>query len=366
MDKDLNADVSIKTTGIKAIDIKDNMPIVDIPELTDDKIRVLDNLGRIVKDLQKKLEGQRSNTNLEFYVDAQVILDYLTDLTKAGDDPNELPDKVINQAMVPIDWLDGVPIVDGLPVWERLDCEPLGFYHLFKIYRNQKMVGIEKVGTEKTGTEKNNEDSSETVRYARSFENLKEATRLPIKGLYAISWVYHWQMRAQFYDRFKEDLLEKERNRLITLMENKHRDAADKIFEKCMKYLTDLDKSKLEKVNPKQMLDWLEFAVKMDRLALGIPADKPLTKDDKAKIEQTVKIGKMENKTLNISGADGGKYLQELVNILEEAKALPKPIEAQADLKEELDSKLGAQKLDTQNPEVEVVEVTEDKQPDSK
>ena len=287
-----------------------NVIKTEMPELSNDKIQVLENLGLVVKDLQVKCD---SNS----YIDAQVILDYLTDVTKTDEDPNVVPQRVIEKAQIAIEDIDGIPAVNGLPLWERLDCESLDFYKLFKIYREQKTVGITK--------------DEGNVRYQRSFENLKEITGFTRKALYAISKVYHWQMRVSLYDSYRENFIVKEKNRMISLMETKHQNAAETIFEKCVKYFTDIDEDKLKKLSPKDVLGWWNEATKLQRLSLGMPGDKIAI--EKKGGGKTVSITNIDNKTLNVNNAKpDNKYLQELTDILSVAGALPKQLEAKADI----------------------------------
>ena len=286
-----------------------NVIKTEMPELSNDKIQVLENLGLVVKDLQVKCD---SNS----YIDAQVILDYLTDVTKTDEDPNVVPQRVIEKAQIAIEDIDGIPAVNGLPLWERLDCESLDFYKLFKIYREQKTVGIT--------TENNN------VRYQRSFENLKEITGFTRKALYAISKVYHWQMRVSLYDAYRIDFIAKEKDRMIHLMETRHIAASEKIFKKCLKYFTEIDDTKLKTLAPKDVLGWWNEATKLERLSLGLPGDKIAVEKKDSK---TVNITRIDNKTVNVNSTKpDNKYLQELTDILQIAGALPKELEAKADI----------------------------------
>ena len=248
--------------------------IVDV-KIDKNRIKVLHNLGLIIKDLQAKLDDR------ECFIDAQVILDYLTSVTETDEDPNVVPESVIEKATVWIEWIDGIPAVSGLPLWERLDCESMDFYKVFKIYRDQKYIG----------TTKN--------RYQRSFENLKETTGLSREALYAVSLVYHWQMRVTYYDSFHEETIEKEKARLITLMETRHLAASENIFEKCIAYFKDIDETKMKTLAPKDVLAWWNEAVKLNRLSLGLPGDKVIADKSGAKVGKVINITRNDNKTLN-------------------------------------------------------------------
>jgi len=294
-----------------------------MPVLSNDKIQVLENLGQVVEDLQLKCENSS-------YIDAQVILDYLTAITKEDEDPNVIPQRVLDEASIAIEYIDDIPAVNGLPLWERLDCESLDFYKLFKIYREQKTVGIK--------------TDNDNVRHQRSFENLKEITGFTRKALYAISKVYHWQMRANLYDAYRIDFIAKEKDRMISLMENKHQNAAEKIFEKCVKYFTDIDEAKLKTLAPKDVLGWWNEATKLQRLSLGMPGDK--IQVDK-KDSKTVNITRIDNKTVNVNAPKpDNKYLQELTDILQIAGALPKQLEAKADVIEAVSNDEAIEKED--------------------
>jgi len=68
-------------------------------------------------------------------------------------------------------------------------------------------------------------------------------------------------------------------------------------------------------------------------LSLGLPGDKPKPDKDKTTSAQVINI-KSESKTLNLNTTKGNKddYMQEMVDILKVAGALPKELEAKADV----------------------------------
>jgi hypothetical protein len=317
--------------------------LMDLPKITENQVKIFTNLGNIIKEIEKEIESiLNTNGQLSFYVDAQVILDYLTDITNRDDDPNTIPQRVINSSLVPIDWIENTPVVNGLPIWERLDCEPLEYYRLYKLYRDQKTVGIT--------TENDN------VIHQRSFDNLEKSTNIKRQALYALSMVYHWQIRVKLFDQFRENIIEKEKERLIKLMESRHSVAARDVFDKCMTYFKNLDEGQMKTISPKAMLSWLEMAVKLDRLSLGIPADKPMTKDETERIGKIINITKTDNKTLNITAnsKDKDSYLQEMLDILEIAGATPKSIKSKSDVLNELEVE---QPVEHEIEDVEVVEI---------
>lgn len=310
--------------------------------ITDQRMKTLKALGEVIKNLQDALptvevKGKELPTA---YIDPDIILGYLTNRKEDGSEP-VIPDRIIQEATIPIDWLDNVPVANGLPFWERIDCEPQDYYKLFKLYREQK------------DWKKENEDpdSDELKGLShRSFEKLTERTGIKESALHSLNKVYHWQWRVKAFDLFTEDTVEIERQRIIKAMNTNHRQAARTVFETCMGYLRDINangwydlKGNLQ-VSPKEMESWMELAVKLERLSVGLPADKPINEEDKVKISKVVTNIKFQqdNKTINLNSGKNGeigstKYLQEMIDILASAGALPKEIEAKGDLQENLE-----------------------------
>ena len=192
---------------------------------TENRIRVLKTLGTIIKNLQESVPKiQIKNREMPlFYIDPQIVLNYLTNNKSEEDNITQIPDRVINDATVTIDYLEDVPVANGLPFWERIDCEPVAYYKLFKLYRDQK--------------------EGKKGRNQRSFENLKETTGIPESAIHALSNVYHWQYRVKAYDLFKENTIELEKQKIIKSMENDHIGAAKKVFARCMEYLDDISEN---------------------------------------------------------------------------------------------------------------------------
>jgi hypothetical protein len=266
-------------------------------------------LGNRTKQYQATLD-LTSNGLPVAYIDPQVVVEQIAQ----GDEPTQ---SEITMATVDIDYLEGFPIVDGRPFWERLDCEPLDYYKLYKGYRDQK-----------------NTETSQ-----RSFDKLEQQTNTPVSYLYAISKVYHWQIRVKAYDLFNRQLLEDEREKQIKIMEGSHIKTAEKIRTLCETYLDQLKNTPSLMVNfkPNMFQGLLELSLKMDRLSLGLPSNAPITKEEKESLK--VVINQTTNNTntanqVNLTSEEKVKYLQEIVDVLHQAKALPKTLEAQGDVME--------------------------------
>jgi len=289
--------------------------VSEIEITKDHKLIMLQNLGIRVKQLQNDLPKTNFNLPLS-YIDPQVILEYI-----AANPEQELTQSEINSSKVDIDYIEGFPTVGGLPFWERLDCEPLDYYKLYKLYREQ----IDTVSP-------------------RSFEKLIFQTNSVLNARYlsALANIYHWHIRNSAYDMFSAYLLEKERDKQIKIMEGNHIKTAEKIRNLCEKYLDLLtDKPDfMANFKPNMFNGLLELSFKMDRLSLGLPATSPEDEKEKDKETKTSNITINQSNTqntqeINISESDKTKYLQEIVDVLKQAKALPKELEAQGDVMEE-------------------------------
>jgi hypothetical protein len=279
----------------------------------DTKLKILAQLSNNIKQLQKNMP--KNDNNMPFsYIDPQVILEFITKF------PNdEIPERILQEATINIDYLEEVPIVNGLPFWERLDCEPLDYYKLFKLYRDQKKT-----------------DST------RSFENLKKQTGIQESYLHAIAGIYHWTQRTQTYDYYRKSQIEKAKQREIKELESNHLKAAKKIFDYCVDYFEKLaTTNEIAKMPPSQIIDWWEKAAKLGRLSLGMPSDKPTNienQSNKVIIEKQLNFSNntqnnpnQKNLTINTDK----KFLKEVLDILQTANALPKEIVAEQQVKDQ-------------------------------
>ncbi|MHA1302900.1 MAG: hypothetical protein ACTSPI_04250 [Candidatus Heimdallarchaeaceae archaeon] len=208
----------------------------------------------------------------------------------------------LNQITQKIDYIDSFPIVDGLPIWERLDCEPLDHYELFKAYRLQDK---------------------------RSLSRIAKENNLPTAFVHSLSKIYHWQLRVEAYDRYQEVQFEKERNKAIVAMEGRHKKAAEELFDIVLKEIKKWkEHNLLTTASLKELKDLLETAIKFERLSLGISPDKPITEKDVTPIKKVININtkNQTNQTLNVGPrlekAEVSR-LQEVVDVLTMNNALP-------------------------------------------
>jgi hypothetical protein len=138
---------------------------------------------------------------------------------------------------------------------------------------------------------------------------------MPHKDINALAKTFHWQWRARAYDNYCEQIREATRNTHLTLMENRHHKAATEIFDVCHTFLKDHQKE----LTPKTALAWMEMAVKLERMSLGIDAKAP---SNAPSIAVQINNNGTASST-NISGAnvDGNKML-EIMQILQISGAM--------------------------------------------
>jgi len=182
-----------------------------------------------------------------------------------------------------------------------------------------------------------------------------------VSYLHALSGIYHWQPRVNAYDTYKKIELEKVKNKEIKELESNHLKAAKKIFDYCVDYFEKLaSTNEIAKMPPSQIIDWWEKAAKLGRLSLGMPSDKPTTIENQANkvvIEKQVNFNQntnQQNNQKNLTINADKKFLQEVMQILTTANALPKEIVAEQQVK--------AETTKTEQPKVvEMNQTTNDK-----
>ena len=224
-------------------------------------------------------------------------------------------------AIIRLDYSEGFPTVQGLPFWERLDGEPLPYYKIFKVYRDMEL----------------------TTEGKRSFQKAAQRARIPVRVVEILSKVYHWRSRVKAFDLYRAIEQQQIRNTMIRDMETTHGKAAKTIFERCNSFLED----NAELLDPKTALAWLETAVKLQRLSLGLHPDKPSTPGESsdgrghAPIYVNTMIansGDGDNQGLPAQpdqGKDGEeKRVREILEILHGAGVLPRGFVEGLDAKE--------------------------------
>lgn len=177
-------------------------------------------------------------------VDPTALAPHLLDCASTDD----ISDVILEKALIPVEFDDALPLVDGVPLWERLDGERVEYYKLFKEYREDLYV-----------------------KGSRAISKLAERLGVPGARLSILAKAYHWQLRCKAYDKHK--VWERERARQFEIMklESTHSKMASRLMEQSMEFL----EKHPQQLTHKAALQMLEIGYKMGRVALGLNADKP-------------------------------------------------------------------------------------------
>lgn len=149
-------------------------------------------------------------------------------------------------ALLPVSYLEGLPTVEGLPIWEKLEGEKLEYYDVFKRYRNMR-----------------------DAKTQRAVFKLALETGLEVRQLEMLRQIYHWNIRVQAYDEYlaKERAVNLELRRLE--IEGKHAKTAEKLYKMSADYLGEHP----ELLTPKLAMQMLEMAIRLERISSGMSPD---------------------------------------------------------------------------------------------
>lgn len=262
----------------------------------DGKYNFQHKLGNFVQNFQVNLPTNSFGVPLQL-VDPVPLTECLLDAETTDD----IPDEILRKSILPVEYDEGIPTLDGLPIWERFDGETLDYYKLFKEYREMAYLNGG----------------------SRSIAKLSGQTTIAGRHLSALSKVYHWQLRCKAYDAYKKVVRERKRQFEIEKLESKHMRASEILLEKGLEYIEDHP----EQLSPKIALSMIETAMKAGRLSLGLNADKPGSNASSSNINinQTVETPK-EEKTVSVGDTKKDKEetvtkLESLIHILSKSGA---------------------------------------------
>lgn len=170
--------------------------------------------------------------------------------------PQDMPEDNILTSTKRIEMLDSLAVVDGVPVWERMEGERIDFYNLFKLYRDMKYTVT---------------DDGDYFLLTRSMARLATAARIQPQMIYVIAKIYNWSLRTAYYDSYMEMMAYKRRSAKIQLMESDHYKIGRTLMTKAYDYL----RTHIEKLTPKDALQMLQLGIQYSRLSVGLQTDKP-------------------------------------------------------------------------------------------
>jgi len=279
--------------------------LTELKILSDEKITESEEKTlRILGDLISSLQNNSTINNFGLpisYIDPQVIAE--TGMA------SEVTAEEIENATVLLDYLDGLPIIDGLPFWERLDGEIMYFYRLFKSYRDMKEI---------SGT--------------RSISRIAEQANIKVSVINSLSNIYHWKSRAKAYDMYRDKAIEDTRRNNLVKMENKHFEFAEEMFDSVKDIVKELVTKLKSKVSTKndyqfEIRRWIEFAIKLERLSLGLPSNKPLSTSDVNSVITNYTLNQsqvQDNRQINVEKPTTERLgkMQEVINVLKDSGIL--------------------------------------------
>lgn len=172
------------------------------------------------------------------------------------DTPSDITEEMTKASTVNIEMFDDMALVDGVPVWERLDGERLDFYQLFKVYRDMRYT----VTTD-----------GDYYLLERSMAKLSRLTGVAAKLISCLSKIYNWPLRCSYYDVYMERQAYKRRYAQVQLMQSDHFRISNSLMEKAYGYLN----NNINKLTPKDALQMLQLGLEYSRLSLGLHPDKP-------------------------------------------------------------------------------------------
>ena len=170
----------------------------------------------------------------------------ITELLMCNSDLNF--NNIDERLFLPVIIQEGIPTVNSIPIWERIEGEPTEAYEVFKQYRMLKM---------------NNKP--------RTMYNLSLLTNIPVAHLETMRHLFNWNYRVQAFDAYisaeRQLMLEQYRVEI----EGKHLKMANKLAEQAFSYFEENESM----ITPKVALQMLDWAVKLERITTGLnPAER--------------------------------------------------------------------------------------------
>lgn len=167
-------------------------------------------------------------------------------------------EEMFKEASFAIQYLDTTPMINGVPVWERLPGERADFFGLFKLYRDSRYYLL---------------DNGDYMYVNRTMAGLARQLKLPGATLTYISNLYSWKTRCRLYDEYMESENQKRAAQRISLIQSDQMKIAKQLCDKAMQYLN----TNFKNLAPKDVISALELGLKISRINAGLLPDKPGT-----------------------------------------------------------------------------------------
>jgi hypothetical protein len=263
----------------------------ELEQWTPQVIRTMNQLGDKVKDLQGDVPSTAFNGVADgnapewpiAYIDASLVIS-----GNALESPR------------PIEYLEGYPCTNGIPLWERLENEPVELFKLFKAYRDMK-----------------------TQQGIRSIQELSRlGNTSPAVCLCALK-LFHWNLRCAGYDLYQSILKQHMKVTLVEELQNEHRKEASELRQTAVKFLKD----NRELMSPKNAIDLLKVATELERLSVGLAPNKvegTTAGFGQPTVNITNNLGTASagNLSSGKGGPSNGDQLEAIITVLEKVGAL--------------------------------------------
>lgn len=210
-------------------------------------VSIQKKLADFVQQLQSMIELNREGIPLTL-VDPTVI----AECAPYAQSTDDIPEEKYHSAMTQVDFEDGIPVVNGVPLWERLDGEKMEYYKIFKEYRDMKYL-------------------SDAATPTRSMATLAEQLNIPGRLINILARIYHWALRVRCFDIFKEREIALKRRKQAEELEIKHAKYSNEMLENSLKWINEHPAA----MNAKTAVQMIEIGLKYGRISLGLQGDKP-------------------------------------------------------------------------------------------
>lgn len=169
---------------------------------------------------------------------------------------NDLSDSMRERTAFPIEYMDNIATVNGLPVWDALPGERVDFYNVFKLYRDSRYFLL---------------DTGEYAISNRTVAGLAKQLGMPGSSLTYISKLYSWTDRCALYDAYMEAEMQKRKAQQEVMLRNEHLKMSQQLASKAWSKLT----QQINNLGPKELIQVLELGIKYSRISAGMLPDKP-------------------------------------------------------------------------------------------
>ena len=169
---------------------------------------------------------------------------------------NDLSDTMRERATFPIEYMDNIATVDGIPAWDILPGERVDFHNVFKLYRDSRYFLL---------------DTGEYAISNRTVAGLAKQLGMPGSSLTYISKLYSWADRCALYDVYMEAEMQKRKAQQGIMIRNEHLKMSQQLASKAWDKLS----KQINNLGPKELIKVLELGIKYSRISAGMLPDKP-------------------------------------------------------------------------------------------